>query len=84
MPQLVPCRTQDPELWFPVGSTGPALMQEQEAIAYCQTCPIRQECLLNALERGEDHGVWGGMSAADRRALRCQAGVNRELADVAG
>lgn len=76
MPELVPCRKYDPDLWFPVGSTGPALMQEREAISLCLGCPIRRECLAQALEQGIDHGVWGGMSATDRRALKRKAEAN--------
>lgn len=66
----IPCRQQDPDLWFPVGSTGPALMQEQEAKSLCFLCPIQAECLDTALKTQVDYGVWGGYSAAERRAIR--------------
>lgn len=68
----IPCKTIDPDLWFPVGSTGPALIQQEQAKAHCADCPIIGECLRDALARGDDHGVWGGKSAAERRAILAQ------------
>lgn len=64
------CLNEDPELFFPVGSTGPALMQIAEAKKVCQLCDVRDECLAWALESGQDHGVWGGMSEDERRSLK--------------
>ena len=34
------CRDEDPELFFPVGNSGPALLQIAEAKAVCQRCPV--------------------------------------------
>ena len=64
------CREEDPELFFPVGSTGPAADQVADAIAVCLTCDVREACLEWALTTGQDSGVWGGVSEEDRRALR--------------
>ncbi|MEY2243496.1 WhiB family transcriptional regulator [Streptomyces sp. SAS_267] len=63
------CRTVDPDLFFPIGNTGPALLQIQEAKAVCAGCPVREECLRWALDTGQTVGVWGGTSEAERRAL---------------
>ncbi|MEU8983008.1 WhiB family transcriptional regulator [Streptomyces sp. NPDC048309] len=63
------CRTVDPDLFFPIGETGPALLQIQAAKAVCQGCPVRDECLRWALDTGQSSGVWGGTSEAERRAL---------------
>ena len=57
------CRDADPDLFFPIGTTGPALRQVQEAIRICQTCPIQVRCLTWALEQGVTDGVWGGTTA---------------------
>lgn len=38
----------------------------------CNGCPVRQTCLDDALRRGEAFGVWGGLSADERRSLRRQ------------
>ncbi len=64
------CRDEDPELFFPVGTSGPALMQIAEAKTVCRRCPVTEQCLAWALESGQDSGVWGGMSEDERRALK--------------
>jgi len=64
------CRDEDPELFFPVGHSGPALRQIAEAKSVCRRCPVVGECLAWALNSGQDHGVWGGMSEDERRALK--------------
>lgn len=35
-----------------------------------EPCPVRAECLAYALNRNEEHGVWGGLSAPERQKLR--------------
>jgi WhiB family redox-sensing transcriptional regulator len=64
------CKDEDPELFFPIGTTGPAAAQIDEAKAICMQCAVRVECLDWALATGQDAGVWGGMSEEERRALR--------------
>jgi WhiB family transcriptional regulator, redox-sensing transcriptional regulator len=64
------CRTEDPELFFPVGTTGPALDQLAEAKAACYRCPVASQCLTWALDTGQRYGVWGGLSEDERRELR--------------
>lgn len=64
------CRDEDPELFFPLGDTGPALMQIQDAKAVCRSCSVVSDCLTWAMESGQDSGIWGGMSETERRALR--------------
>jgi WhiB family transcriptional regulator, redox-sensing transcriptional regulator len=64
------CREVDPELFFPIGNTGPALLQIDEAKQVCRRCSVMDECLRWAIESGQDAGVWGGMSEDERRALK--------------
>ncbi|PXA75043.1 WhiB family transcriptional regulator [Auritidibacter sp. NML120779] len=64
------CLDKDPELFFPVGNTGPALLQIEEAKAICNQCPVTEQCLQWAISTGQDYGVWGGMSEDERRALK--------------
>ncbi|MEE1838123.1 WhiB family transcriptional regulator [Streptomyces sp. SP17KL33] len=64
------CRNETSDLFFPVGNTGPALEQIENAKAVCRTCPVLAQCLAFALETGQDAGVWGGMSEDERRSLR--------------
>ncbi len=68
------CLEEDPELFFPIGTTGRALDQIEEAKAVCQHCPVTQECLEWALDTNQDAGVWGGMSEEQRRTLRRKRG----------
>ncbi|MBY8339554.1 WhiB family transcriptional regulator [Streptomyces spinosirectus] len=64
------CRSEDPDLFFPIGTSGPALMQTEQAKAVCRRCPVRERCLRWALDTTECMGVWGGTSETERRALR--------------
>ena len=64
------CRDADPELFFPVGTTGQALEQVAIAKAVCGRCPVRPECLEWSLVTAQDAGVWGGLSEEERRAIR--------------
>ena len=73
------CRDEDPELFFPIGTSGPALLQVEQAKAVCRRCSVTDECLQWALETGQDAGVWGGMSEEERRTdwwLQLLGGVN--------
>ena len=64
------CRDTDPDLFFPVGTTGPALDQIASAKAVCDTCDAKAPCLEFALTTNQDSGVWGGTSEEERRKLR--------------
>lgn len=67
------CRDEDPELFFPIGNVGPALLQIEEAKRICATCHVREHCLQWALETCQESGVWGGLSEDERRLLRRRA-----------
>lgn len=54
-PTDLPCRLQDPDLWF---SELPA--QLEMAKTFCADCPARLGCLAGAIRRQEPWGVWGG------------------------
>ena len=65
------CRDEDPERWFPVGSSGPVHeAQVAAAKAVCRRCPVKAACLQDALDGGLDHGVFGGLDENERRAVR--------------
>lgn len=64
------CLTEDPELFFPIGNTGPAIAQAERAKAVCSTCDVIETCLTWALDNNQDAGVWGGMSEDERRSLK--------------
>ena len=71
------CREEVPEVVFPVGNTGPALAQIEEAKKICARCSVKDPCLAWALESGQDAGVWGGLSEDERRAMKRRAARNR-------
>ncbi len=54
LPEL-PCHGDDPDLWF---ADTPADLERAKML--CVACPIRRQCLAEALERAEPWGVWGG------------------------
>lgn len=66
------CRDTDPDLFFPVGTTGPAIEQIDNAKSVCDQCEVRQPCLDFALTSNQDSGIWGGTSEEERRKLRRQ------------
>jgi WhiB family redox-sensing transcriptional regulator len=67
---LARCKDEDPELFFPVGTTGTSALQAELAKAVCARCEVRSQCLEWALATGQDSGVWGGLDEEERRALR--------------
>ncbi|HWG94195.1 MAG TPA: WhiB family transcriptional regulator [Mycobacteriales bacterium] len=67
------CRNEDPELFFPIGTTGPAAVQVEQAKVVCRRCTVVEDCLTWALETGQESGVWGGTDEDERRALRRRA-----------
>ena len=67
------CRDEDPELFFPIGTAGPAERQIEQAKTVCRRCIVQTDCLEWAMETGQDAGVWGGTSEDERRALERRA-----------
>ena len=64
------CLGEDPELFFPIGNTGPALLQIEKAKVVCRRCEVVDICLSWAMESRQDAGVWGALSDDERRALK--------------
>jgi Transcription factor WhiB len=63
----------DPDQWFPVSADPARARQEAAAaIAVCTSCLVQDECLVLSLQHWDvgQHGVWGGLVAADRARLR--------------
>ena len=74
------CLDADPELFFPTGSTGPALGQIEAAKAICGRCEVVEPCLTWAMDFGQDAGVWGGLSEEERRTLKRRTARARRTA----
>lgn len=72
MAGLLPCRSNDPELWF---------AEQSEAIerakAMCQQCPLVAACLSGAIDRAEPWGVWGGEVFVDGVVVARKRGRGR-------
>ena len=62
------CRDVDPDIFFPVGSRGPALAQAAAARAVCNRCPVTEACLRWVQAHPQDTGIWAGLDADERRA----------------
>ncbi|UJP39353.1 WhiB family transcriptional regulator [Cellulomonas palmilytica] len=62
----------DPELFFPASTRHVA--QVAEAKRVCSGCPAQRDCLAFALTHAV-HGIWGGTSEADRRAIQREHGL---------
>ena len=67
------CRDEDPELFFPIGTTGPAAVQVDQAKVVCRRCAVVEDCLTWAMDTGQEAGVWGGASEDERKSLRRRA-----------
>ena len=66
------CRDADPDLFFPVTEdrTRRAIAaQVARAKTVCARCPVWSQCLSYAVETRQDHGIWGGLTASERRRL---------------
>lgn len=61
------CRGMSPELFFTERGEN---FDNREAKAVCAGCRVRAECLEYAMSAPEREGVWGGLSAKERRTLR--------------
>ena len=65
------CRDVDPELFFPIGNTGPALLQIDEAKQVCARCKVAEACLrrLGRTQRGRKARAQAARRAGRRRRV---------------
>lgn len=64
------CRTEDPELFFPLGADGIWALQVEQAKAVCRRCPVAEACLRYALTNPTNDGIFGGLTAGERRSIQ--------------
>lgn len=64
------CLDEDPDLFFPVGEKGRAIVQMEHARKICLGCPVRRQCLELALKVGAEHGMWGGLTPEERKGIK--------------
>ena len=63
--ELAACRGADLEVFFPGRGES-----AESARRVCAACPVRQPCLDYAVTNRIVHGVWGGLTGWERRALQ--------------
>jgi WhiB family transcriptional regulator, redox-sensing transcriptional regulator len=56
------CSGVNPALFYPESQAS-----TKDAKKVCGSCPVRYECLEFAIEKGEKFGIWGGLTARERR-----------------
>jgi WhiB family redox-sensing transcriptional regulator len=64
------CIGADANIFFPTGRRWGAAVEVRRAVAICNECEVRLECLEYALANGEKHGVWGDKSVRERSRIR--------------
>ncbi len=57
------CVGRDPDELFVTGAA------QRSAARVCNGCPVRLECLSDALDNRMEYGVWGGLTERQRRGL---------------
>jgi WhiB family redox-sensing transcriptional regulator len=70
------CRGPQAAVFFPPGSferKDEKLARESRAKEICRTCPSKKPCLEYAIAIREPHGIWGGLSETERKAMLIQA-----------
>lgn len=58
------CRPEDTDLFFSSSTKKIA-----QAIAICNTCSVRSDCLTYAVDFGVEHGIFGGLTPEQRKEL---------------
>ena len=86
------CKHTPSEIFYPDGSDKET-DNHREAVAksICKKCPVAAECLMHAIEKEENYGIWGSFAPKDRRNLLqlfslssinidlCRAVVNKDI-----
>lgn len=57
------CLGEDPAIFFPERNQTMAT----QAKGVCKRCPVKDDCLDEAISNGERFGIWGGMDQEERR-----------------
>ncbi|GGQ64181.1 WhiB family transcriptional regulator [Streptomyces asoensis] len=64
------CVGEDPEIFFPLSDVAVPGTEASLARAICRRCAVLGACRAWAIEHGEDDGIWGATTAAQRRVIR--------------
>lgn len=55
----------NPDMFYPESNNS-----ARPAKLICSECPVATLCLEYALENGEKHGIWGGLTSTERQLLK--------------
>lgn len=64
------CADVDSKVFFPEPPRGGGSVSYSAALAVCRRCPHIDPCRDWVLETRQDHGVWGGTTPEERKAIR--------------
>jgi len=79
--KLANCIGRDLSLFYPKHDNAAAFAHGREV---CLACPVKEECLAHALATNEQHGMWGGASPRERRAISAGAQMLAEWGSYHG
>lgn len=68
--ELAACKGMPVNTFYPGKGDEPG---RRQAIAICDTCPVKRECLSDALEHHDLNGIWGGTGKGVREIMLAQA-----------
>lgn len=63
------CRYEDPELFYPIGTRDVSSVHTAQAKRVCARCPVKSECLSEALRDRIRYGIWGGKTEHEREQM---------------
>lgn len=75
---LAQCILAEPDEFFPDQG-----VRADYAKGFCQSCRVREACLMYAILKGETDGIWGGKTPRERQALTRSIRAGRDAEDVA-
>lgn len=76
------CKGKPVDWWLPpVTASGHAVRYPPEAVALCDACPVREQCLDFAIAHDE-LGYWGGTGERERRRVAWERRLARERESV--
>ena len=69
----VPCETEGlADLFFPTGPDHEQRYDERMAKEFCKKCPVKNQCAMAAIIDGDQYGIWGGLTPAERNKIRAK------------
>ena len=76
------CRDTDPELFFPVGTTGTAWCRSSGPSRCAASARRGSSASTSRSTTNQDSGIWGGLSEEERRAIRRQRAARARTRDA--